>query len=89
MVIGVAALLASALLPHGTFAGRACVGVLALCVGVIFSLLGGDITLLGLCLFGRRYQRSVASAICGLALCLLGGAFLVFFGVAGFLMAVR
>ena len=89
IVVGAAAFMVSAFLPHGTFARGVCIGVLALSVAAMFSLLGGDVALLGLCLFGRRCQQSLASAICGLALCLLCAAFLVFSGVAGFVMAVR
>jgi hypothetical protein len=89
MVAGAATLIASALLPHGTLARGVGIAVGALCVAAMFSLLGGDVALLGFCLFGRRYQQSLASAICGLALCLLCAVFLMFSGVAGFVMAVR
>jgi hypothetical protein len=87
--VGLVPLTAFALMPHGSVAGRVCVGLFALSVAITFALFGVDIALFGLSLFYRRYQQSLASAIFGIALCSLGAAFSIFSGVAAFLLTFR
>jgi len=89
LVIGLVQFGTSVVMPHGSVASEVCISLFAFSIAVVCVLFGLDVSLIGLCLFYKRYQKSMAMAVIGLLLCLICGAFFVFSAVTGCIMTLR
>jgi hypothetical protein len=88
-IVALVFMIGHAVTPNSSFASKATIGLVGADVGFLFVVAGGYFALVGVSLFYRRIKTTQIRALCGLFAGLLLGAFCVYLGVIGFLMALR